>query len=174
MVIVPVVHSSRRGVNSSLAAAMAMAVAYARRDVDGEMYRDLLESAMGERAVAFLHGIQIAHSLFPDIPMPTYGALDLHIGDVLTLARLAVRRRAHLVPVLYVDLGRLDAERRLRGMAAVTLRELDASGVVDPAVVGAYWDPGAPPGRESFEPDEPSLAAAFEQCAIVGRLPPGP
>jgi hypothetical protein len=62
-----------------------MAIAYARGDVAGETYRDLLERELGEDAVAFLAGVQLAHSMFPDIPMPMYDAYDLHIADVLTL-----------------------------------------------------------------------------------------
>lgn len=139
-IIVPVVHSSRRGVNSNLAAAIGMAVAYARGDVAGDMYRDLLDSAMG------------------------------HIGDVLTLVRLAVQRRGHLVPVFAVNLERLAASQR-RGTAAITLRELDFRDS-DRTVVGAYWEPGAPLGHEALAPDEPSLAAAFHECAIIGTLPP--
>jgi hypothetical protein len=149
-----------------------MAVAYARGDVAGETYRDLLESAMGEQPVAFLAGVQLARSMFPDIPMPTYDAFDLHIADVLTLVRLAVQRRSHLVPVLAVNLERLDAERRHRGTSFIALREMNVHGRGSRPVVAEYWDPGAPQGHESFEPDEASLVAAYLQCAIVGRLPP--
>lgn len=171
-VIVPVVHSTRRGVNSDLAAAFAMAVAFARRDLAGDLYRAALEEAMGVRAVPFLHGIQAAHHLFPDIPMPTYTAQDLQLDDVLTLVRLAQQRSAHLLPVFAVNAGQLDAAQAHRGTCAIVLRVLDDGGGADRSMVGAYWDPGAPPGSESIDPDRAALATAFRECAVIGELPP--
>jgi hypothetical protein len=172
LIIIPAIHSSRRGRNSDLAAALAMAIAYARGDVSGEMYRDQLEIEMGERAVEFVSGVQIARSMFPDIPMPTYDAFDLHIADVLTLVRLAVQRRSHLVPVLAVNLERLDNDGCHGGTAFIALRELTVHRRSKRTLVAEYWDPGAPPGHESLEPDEASLVAAYRECAIIGRLPP--
>jgi hypothetical protein len=167
-ITVPIVYSTRRHRTSALCASVGMAIAYAREnDRQGARYRDLLELCLREHPATMDTVVALTRRLFPDVPVSRYAPDEITLDDAILLARMAAKRRGHVLPVLTVDRA-FHPEVAGAHLDTVVL----CSFATENSAEHSFWDPEPPDiGGWRMSSRVEVVPAGFE-CTVFGWLPP--
>jgi hypothetical protein len=132
-----------------------MAIAYARADLHGERYRDLLELCLRDHPATMETCIALTRRLFPDVPISLYAPDEIVLEDLVLLARMAVKRRGRVLPVLSIDRA----------------FHPDAPGANHDMLVLGWFGTGARSAHSFWDP-EPADIGSWRISNRVDRVPP--